>query len=124
MDWKQLEQDREDGTPGPWEFDPDNPQMSYEIYSDEGFLVVSAVIIRSREETETNARRIARVPDLEALALAGRELAEAADCTDYIKKALEDGAISDEWAWIFVDIIKEHDAALAAWRKAEEQNDE
>ena len=74
MDFEQLRKDMEDGTEGPWQVKSTSvftrPNESYvALCVDSG--------TRSFPEALHNARRIARVPDLERIALAAEEYRKA-----------------------------------------------
>jgi len=124
MDWKQLEKDRETGTPGPWRsgvpdfypgLDGPLPVLVYTAEAVEEAIVSGA----GRAAGRANARRLARVPDLEALALAGRELAEALSVLD------ASGSSNPLWddgepvtAYLTVGDFRRATAALARWKEA------
>ena len=105
MDYEQLRKDMEAGTQGDWAADMDE---AFHIRDDQGGRIAQMIFMagkfgfggkRRPEETSANARRIARVPQLERIALAAEELAE--ECRDL-------GGAN-------VDAIAK---ALAAYRKA------
>lgn len=65
---KQIKRDREAGTPGPWATD----------WTGCDFWCGPCTVLGGSRQSETDARRIARVPDMEAALLAADELASAA----------------------------------------------
>jgi len=121
MDWKQLEKDRENGTPGPWrsgvsDFYPglDGP-LSVRVYTTEA--VEEAIV--SGDVCRANADRIARVPDLEALALAGRELAAQLGAAKKGFDALLDlNLLPERYRDAAQQQRDEARAALARWKEA------
>ena len=72
---EQIKADREAGTPGPWHKVGASVQKSP---NESAIAVCVSAGDRDRIEASENARRIARVPDLEAALLAAEELAGAA----------------------------------------------
>lgn len=69
-----IKRDREAGTPGPWS----KTVNSGEVATQDGTWVGRAVDAATGEG-QANARRIARVPSMEAALLAAEELADAVD---------------------------------------------
>lgn len=98
-----IRKDREAGTPGPWDRQGDHKyNTDFGVFSKNGRAVCSSGGYSDGKETtyeenKANARRIARVPDMEAALLAADELADAI-------------AMSKPW--------DEIDACLTAYRKA------
>ena len=76
IDMKALLADREAGTPGPWEYDADTDS----VLTADGYEVCW-------DATETNARRIARVPDLEQALIDARAALIAVK--DYVRSSDE-----------------------------------
>ena len=78
----QIEMDREAGTDLPWVDEHDLPygRMPRVHVTQKGALICEVGnVATSQDEWEGLARRIARVPDLEAIALAAEKMAEAVD---------------------------------------------
>ena len=72
-----IKRDREAGTPGPWRTSKVNPSR---VFGPDSQPVMDRDPTFSQEvKFEANARRIARIPDLEAALLAADELARAVD---------------------------------------------
>jgi hypothetical protein len=73
---EQIKQDREAGTPGPWKTDTE-----YDVTGPMGWMVADMLVLDGNPSaTEAaNARRIARVPDMEARILADAEVIKAAE---------------------------------------------
>lgn len=113
MDWDQMQADIEAGTKGDWEVSGDNGRVLahfegmgfWEIANatDTKITGESGFVYDAGGDKETNARRIARVRRLEALALAGRDLAKEL-------KTLHDAEFSGSLR-----------RALAAWEAAEKE---
>jgi len=126
MDWKQLEKDRENGTPGPWsihncESYGDRCKTFFkEVWNDETDILVTTEVTRAYTDGgTTNIRRIARVPDLEALALAGRELAaQLKVARNGFDALLELDLIPERYRDAAQQQRDEADTTLARWKKA------
>lgn len=74
----QIKADREAGTPGPWEYET-GPAYTAEYHIVmSGYDQVAECWEMEDEISAINARRIARVPDMEAALLAAGELADVA----------------------------------------------
>lgn len=103
----QIKADREAGTPGPWAWEggemvcADGKVIDHVSYEGMWFARYDEA------EDAANARRIARVPDMETALLAAGELADKLEAMD----AQDDGALLDT---DFDDLM----AALAAFRSA------
>lgn len=100
--------DREAGTPGPWVVEEDiiaNQVQGFPLILADTYMVVGTEGMYGDIDTDyANAKRIARVPDMEAALLAAEELADA------IKGC-------------YMDFSSDHDAtrywdALDAYRRA------
>lgn len=114
---EQIKADREAGTPGPWRRGQDgNPR----VYGPDGSGIHSGLLMSEAGDVfkgPANARRIARVPDIEAALLdaepallAAEELAKSADAAFNAIEFMEGLGNSR----VSVDLR----AALAAYRKA------
>lgn len=104
IDWEQLAKDRATGTPGPWHHChingwgvPDEVRMvaarNHEAKAIAGDCPIAvakdgAVHWETKWPAKINARRIARVPDLEAYALTAKRQLEAAEA---LAKAVKTG---------------------------------
>lgn len=100
---EKIKADREAGTPGPF-------VISFESIDPEWCVVTTAggsifANVHSAGNGETNARRIARVPEMEASLLAAEELAQALEAAAHNK-----GTNPDD--------VKRTAAALVAYREA------
>ena len=88
-DIEEMKRDREAGTPGPWWlhgemiFGPDDPAVPWEVAE------AKADCGHGGCQTEPNARRIARVPTLEAEVLRLREALE--ECEEYFDNRADAG---------------------------------
>lgn len=101
-----IKRDRREGSDGPWRKTPD----SGEISSKDGAYVARAIGVVSREGG-ANARRIARVPEMESALMASEGLAVFA--------ALVDASFGGGRVITFSDAdIAECKEALAAFRAA------
>lgn len=95
----QIKADREAGTPGPWAYEAHGDTIQYGVgvchaisdiemafplsgHVDSDVMVTDPVCVEVNGQT--NASRIARVPDMEAALLAAGEFAEAFDLFDQI----------------------------------------
>ena len=117
----EIERDAETGTPGPWQVDGTrhtgdlkmgpNARLHFVGPDDDG---VAAVFFDMKTGVGfTDARRIARVPDLERIALAVNELAEVA----YLALSLIDqDNLEAKAGWDALDIAAT--TALTAFREA------
>jgi hypothetical protein len=107
IDIEQLRADMKAGTPGPWSR---NDTSSIFTASHESYVALCITGgTRTPLEAEHNARRIARLPDLEAEYLRLRERLEA--CLDW----MEAGRASGDWGfwdWSEGDEYTEGRAAL------------
>jgi len=127
---EQIKADRDAGTPGPWADDKkthDQPYLSIKI--GKKFHTVCTIWLDDapiedfNSEQEVNARRIARVPDMEARILADAKVIEAA-------KELADLMSIGECPWRegtreHRDFWQDRQEALADYTAAlEEKNDE
>ena len=85
-----IKRDHEAGTKGPWEFGGSSCRVLAKFSNGSFWEIASAApvcfasdkdgaLITAGGDREANARRIARVPDIEAALLAADELAVAAD---------------------------------------------
>lgn len=75
-----IKRDVEAGTPGPWEISDERGVMgSRLIYSEDKYGIGEVWDISGSSENEPNARRTARVPEMEARILADAERLKAAD---------------------------------------------
>lgn len=77
---EQIRADRATGTPGPWRVGANNPSRVYDLASNEVYQRDPS--FRDSERCEANARRIARLPELEDAYLA------LTDRVAQLKKAL------------------------------------
>jgi hypothetical protein len=113
-DWTQLEKDLEASTDGPWQPFYDNGVGVTALGGDQADVAHCHEFhsLRQDDEVKANARLISRAPDLAALALAGKRLADAAD-----EWSDHDGEIGYE------AVARKVIAALTAFRKAEEKAD-
>lgn len=146
-----IKRDREAGTPGPWRIVPyDAGDVSWWSQTPmiDGPEEYDCAVVHwagfeqqfwqsahgDRRAIEANARRIARVPQLEAMTLAGEAMAEAAThaaaslvaAISLLERGGCKAAPSDK---MFRQMLKDYKnavdayrAALAAWRKATENN--
>lgn len=115
-----IRADREKGTPGPWRYGraakPQDGAYDWGVkgYVEGHFEVVAEAFGRSSEThyppAETNARRIARVPQMEAALLAAKELAEAS------KALCDENQVRSGLARY--ETKKRFETALAAFREA------
>lgn len=107
-----IKRDREAGTPGPWVSAKDDPNDGPEDVIMAGeYYVSSAHYITDHSKTESNARRIARVPDMEAALLAAENLANAVSVLSGAACLDDDG--SSDW--------ENMRSALDAYRDATKQ---
>jgi len=80
-----IKRDREAGTPGDWDKSGSHRmETEFGVYADSGRSICSTGgyydgLDQTHGQNVSNARRIARVPQLEAIALAAEELAEVAE---------------------------------------------
>lgn len=115
IDWTQLEADRAAGKKGPWFID-----RSFEIgprsdHDDQSFGMILGCADAFGEKKEANARRIARVPDLEAYALRARRIEAAAD---ELARVMNDPNQSDGKSGRYHYNWDRVDAAIAAYQAA------
>jgi hypothetical protein len=132
IDWKKLEADREAGTPGPWFARETYVHDKHVWYDAEGARHGDTPNVAFDCEEETDARRIARLPALEAYALAAREKLEAAEelvraLEPYAALAKHHAADAPEWgpfdsvtAQVSILYLRNATEALAAYRAAGE----
>lgn len=79
----QIKKDREAGTPGPWKlhdtesYDGRSTTHYQEVWSDDLDVICEEVTRAHNDGGSANMRRIARVPELEEIALAAAELIDA-----------------------------------------------
>jgi len=111
MDWQRLKKDREAGTPGPWGC-KDGDIVPVGRDTDD---VISTLY---QGTPDADARRIARVPDLEALALAGRELAEAVEQAQHQGCEVCGGDCASANPPVCYCPMQARAAALARWKEA------
>jgi len=126
-----IKSDLENGTPGPWRWrDEDNISLS-NVFSAEcsqnyGFLDWTTSIDgpnfrfptmdSTQVDPQANARRIARLPDLERIALAAKELAETLhDCMEETVNYMDINCLGDPEKQ---HNVKRGRAALKAFREA------
>ena len=120
IDFDELRRDRETGTQGPWSLTRSDPNEGVDCWWLEasrpfppparGFRVLDLGTVRG--DHAEDARRIARVPQLEALALAAEGLAEAA-------RQHADRVHSLDWSYdVQVAAHKKLRAAIAAYEAA------
>lgn len=64
----EIQKDRETGTPGPWHIGSNNPSRVFDLAGNP--VIQRDPSFRDAERCEANARRIARVPELEEAYLA------------------------------------------------------
>lgn len=126
-DWTQLEKDLEASTPGPWKTPYETWDNGWSIDTEGENSAVGVGVDNASEDRplaivaveqafgmdhilDANARLISRAPDLAALALAGKRLADAVKhqremvCQDFDMQ---------------LKTVQAVDAALTAFRKAE-----
>lgn len=137
---EQIKADREIGTPGPWEV-PDQTWTQNLTVTTAGGL--DAVMIgcpgtggamsytdevctlswKDDHEWLANARRIARVPDLEARILRDAETIKAAEALADVLQAADNAVVWESLGFgnTFSDRVEK---TLAAFRAAQEKNDE
>lgn len=104
---EQIKKDVEVGTPGDWELEKPNGTWGRIPGTEHGYIFMSCIIDGYPNADEANARRIARVPQMETALLAAEELA---------------GAV-ESWENAAVDHMEFQDklfAALSAYRSATE----
>lgn len=115
-----IKRDREAGTPGPWALEtvPTSCGVCHKIgeWPSRGQHKFSSACVYEdyppttlghASEPQSNARRIARVPELEAAVLAAEDLAEAVDARRNAGSSI-----------CYDDAFELETAALAAYRKA------
>jgi len=114
IDWTALEADRENGTPGPWRIrncDSIGHRCTnyyQEIWNEETDILVTTEVTRAHNDGgAVNMRRIARLPELEAYALAARKKLKAAE---KLAEAIQKENWTEDETW----------AALDAWDAAQE----
>lgn len=124
----QIRKDIEVGTPGPWpmhECTTSHVIMQPNAPRKERYLRRVADIPQwsdknngpTRSESAANARRIARVPQLEAIALASNEIKDA---LQNIMNGIETGVITSDCDETFSNAIRQANSALTAFNKAVE----
>lgn len=74
-----IKRDREAGTPGPWETYSKDSGIRHHTDPPFGHHDYIAVIVAANQRPFSDARRIARVPQMEAALLAAEELAKATE---------------------------------------------
>lgn len=100
-----IKKDREAGTPGPWKlhdtesYDGRSTTHYQEVWSDDLDVICEEVTRAHNDGGSANMRRIARVPELEEIALAAAKYLEA----------LKDGDPEHQW--------QEHDKLQALLSK-------
>lgn len=122
--WERIEVDRAEGTPGGW-----RSHIKSECHTDEdGNTVTVAIGCRdyhafalamhpwSDAAVDADARRIARTPDLETLALEGRP---GMELLDDIMATLKSEEIDGGFVDLSGEQVQRAFDALAAWRAAE-----
>ena len=102
-----IRADREAGTPGPWRIGNHDPKRGIWVggSNENGGAVLPYLwfghTINFPNEYEANARRIARVPELEAIALAADELEEALAAYVLAERAAADTSSPDDYDFVF-----------------------
>ena len=130
---EQIKADREAGTAGPWAkmHDHPNPDVAASlariqpkverVWNGNEIAMVFCCdhIEDGRQEQEYNARRIARVPDMEAALLAADELADAmGECVDKLESVIR-GEFDGAWGEGEIEnLLLPYVKTLAAYRKA------
>lgn len=77
IDIDNLKADREAGTPGPWVLEYPDATWGIVPGSKRGYIFMSCFFEKGDGHDVRNARRIARVPDLETAVIAAEALADA-----------------------------------------------